>query len=72
MKKEKGQKPVRSSRRRRSESEQDEEQIACKKIKEEVTVPQSINMVKNPAHHNSSLRSYAVHTLIKLQFAACM
>nr|AUL77447.1 interferon regulatory factor 9 [Schizothorax lissolabiata]AUL77456.1 interferon regulatory factor 9 [Schizothorax lantsangensis] len=44
VKKEKGEKPVRSSRRRRSESEQDEEQIACKKIKEEVTVPQSINM----------------------------
>nr|AUL77448.1 interferon regulatory factor 9 [Gymnocypris waddellii]AUL77457.1 interferon regulatory factor 9 [Schizopygopsis younghusbandi] len=44
VKKEKGQKPVRSSRRRHSESEQDEEYIACKYIKEELTVPQSINM----------------------------
>uniref|UniRef100_A0A673KTW6 Interferon regulatory factor 8-like n=1 Tax=Sinocyclocheilus rhinocerous TaxID=307959 RepID=A0A673KTW6_9TELE len=46
VKKENGQKQVRSSRRRRSESEQDEQQIACKKIKEEVFVPQPINMVK--------------------------
>ncbi|XP_016393483.1 interferon regulatory factor 8-like isoform X2 [Sinocyclocheilus rhinocerous] len=44
VKKENGQKQVRSSRRRRSESEQDEQQIACKKIKEEVFVPQPINM----------------------------
>ncbi|XP_073684217.1 interferon regulatory factor 9 [Garra rufa] len=44
VKKENGQKPVRSSRRKRSESEQDEQEIACKKIKEELIVPQSINM----------------------------
>ncbi|XP_016324023.1 interferon regulatory factor 8-like isoform X1 [Sinocyclocheilus anshuiensis] len=44
VKKENGQKQVRSSRRRSSESEQDEQQIACKRIKEEVFVPQPINM----------------------------
>ncbi|XP_026101229.1 interferon regulatory factor 8-like [Carassius auratus] len=44
VKKENGQKPARRSRRRSSESEQDEQQIACKKIKEEVFVPQPINM----------------------------
>uniref|UniRef100_A0A8C2CHX2 Interferon regulatory factor 8-like n=1 Tax=Cyprinus carpio TaxID=7962 RepID=A0A8C2CHX2_CYPCA len=47
VKKESGRKPVRSRRRRHSESEPDEEEIACQKIiKEEVLVPQSINMVK--------------------------
>ncbi|XP_042591158.1 interferon regulatory factor 8-like [Cyprinus carpio] len=45
VKKESGRKPVRSRRRRHSESEPDEEEIACQKIiKEEVLVPQSINM----------------------------
>uniref|UniRef100_A0A8C1L9S7 Interferon regulatory factor 9 n=2 Tax=Cyprinus carpio TaxID=7962 RepID=A0A8C1L9S7_CYPCA len=44
VKKENGQKPVRNSRRRHSKSEEDELQIACKKIKEEVFVPQPINM----------------------------
>ncbi len=55
MKKEKGQKPVRSSRRRQSESEQDEEYIACKYIKEELTVPQSINMVKTSSTSQLSI-----------------
>ncbi|XP_067285369.1 interferon regulatory factor 9 [Pseudorasbora parva] len=60
VKKENGQKAARSGRRRRSESEHDQ-QIECKKIKEEVVVLQPINM---------SAQEIAPHTASEITFQA--